>query len=402
MLDIKKIREDFPALNQSIYNKPLVYLDNAATSFKPQSVIDELIRHYQKDTSNIHRGIHYLSEQATKKYERSRKRTAQFIGAKENEIIFTGGTTESINLVAYSLGLTFSSKDKILLSTMEHHSNIIPWQLVAKHTKAKIEEIPVDEKGDIDISAYEKLLTKDVKIIGITHASNTLGTVNPIEQIIEKASKKNILTLVDAAQSIPHIKIDVKKLNCDFLAFSSHKLLGPTGLGVLYGKYHLLEKLSPFQGGGGMIDQVSLRQSTFIEPPHKFEAGTPPIAQAIAFEKSLDYLENLGMDKIMSYEEELLDYAMKKLKTISGINILGNPRKRIPVISFDVQGIHSQDMGSILNRQGIAVRTGHHCNRPLLEYFNLSSITRASFCLYNTKKEVDILTKGIQKAKDFF
>ena len=402
MLNIKKIRQDFPALHQKVHGEPLVYLDNAATSFKPQRVIDRLLSYYQKETANIHRGIHYLSEQATKNYEYARQRVGKFIGASEQEIIFTKGTTESINLVAYGLGLSFSKNDKILLSTMEHHSNIIPWQLVSGHTGAKIEEIPIDDRGDINLSSYEKLLTKEVKMVGITHASNTMGTVNPIEKMIDMASKKNIPVLVDAAQSIPHMKIDVKKLGCDFLAFSSHKMFGPTGIGVLYGKSHQLEKMSPFQGGGGMIDQVSLKESTFGEVPHKFEAGTPPIAQAIAFACALDYIEDVNMEEIHSYEEELLDYATNKLQNIHGLSILGQAKKRIPVISFNLENIHSQDLGSILNRQGIAVRTGHHCNKPLLDYFNLSSTTRASFCLYNTQKEVDSLVKAIQKAKDFF
>ena len=402
MFDVEKIRRDFPTLHQSIHGHPLVYLDNAATSFKPQTVIDRLLCYYQKETANIHRGIHYLSEQGTKNYEQARRRIGQFINAEEKEIIFTKGTTESINLVAYSLGLLFTKKDKILLSTMEHHSNIVPWQLIAQHSGVQIEEIPVDDQGEIDLITYEKLLTKEVKMVGITHASNTMGTVNPIEKMIKKASAKNISVLVDAAQSIPHIKIDVKKLNCDFLVFSAHKIFGPTGLGVLYGKSHLLEKMPPFQGGGGMIDKVSLKESTYGELPHKFEAGTPPIAQAIAFTCALDYLDDVGMDNICSYEEELLDYALKKLQSIQGLSFLGQAKKRIPVISFNLENIHSQDMGAILNRQGIAVRTGHHCNKPLLERFNLSSTTRVSFCLYNTKKEVDILVRGIQKAKELF
>ena len=402
MFDVEKIRRDFPTLHQSIHGHPLVYLDNAATSFKPQTVIDRLLCYYQKETANIHRGIHSLSEQATKNYEQARRRIGQFINAEEKEIIFTKGTTESINLVAYSLGLLFTKKDKILLSTMEHHSNIVPWQLIAQHSGVQIEEVPVDDQGEIDLITYEKLLTKEVKMVGITHASNTMGTVNPIEKMIKKASAKNISVLVDAAQSIPHIKIDVKKLNCDFLVFSAHKIFGPTGLGVLYGKSHLLEKMPPFQGGGGMIDKVSLKESTYGELPHKFEAGTPPIAQAIAFTCALDYLDDVGMDNICSYEEELLDYALKKLQSIQGLSFLGQAKKRIPVISFNLENIHSQDMGAILNRQGIAVRTGHHCNKPLLERFNLSSTTRVSFCLYNTKKEVDILVRGIQKAKELF
>ena len=400
--DVERIRKDFPVLDRLVYDNPLVYLDNAATSLKPQIMIDSLLRYYQKDTANVHRGLHYLSQEATINYEKTRSKVQKFIDASSREeIIFTKGATEAVNLVAHSLRKRLSSKDSILISTMEHHSNIVPWQFLAEATGAEIKEIPVNDKGEIELGVYKKLLDDSVKIVAVTHISNTLGTVNPVEEMITLARGTKALVLVDAAQSIIHQELSVKEMDCDFLVFSAHKALGPTGLGVLYGKNDHMKSFPPYESGGGMIEDVTLMKSSFACPPGRFEAGTPPVAQVIAFGASLDYLEQMR-EEIPSHEKKLLEYATWKLKKIPGLTITGEADEKIPVISFNLEGIHADDVGTILNRRGIAVRTGHHCNRPLLARYNLSSLVRASFCLYNTEKEVDTLTEGIQKVREFF
>ena len=401
--NVEKIRKDFPVLHRLVYDNPLVYLDNAATSLKPQIMIDSLLRYYQKDTANVHRGLHYLSQEATINYENTRTKVQEFIGAScRDEIVFTKGATESINLVAHSLRKLLNPRDSILISTMEHHSNIVPWQLLAEATEAEIKEIPVNDKGEMNLEVYKKLLDDSVKVVAITHISNTLGTINPVQKMIAMARKTKALILVDAAQSIIHKELNVKEMDCDFLVFSAHKALGSTGLGVLYGKSGHMKDFPPYESGGGMIEDVTLMKSSFASPPGRFEAGTPPVAQVIAFGSSLDYLEQIDVKEMVSHEKKLLEYATWKLQKIPGLIITGEASDKIPVISFNLEGIHADDVGTILNRQGIAVRTGHHCNRPLLARYNLSSLVRASFCLYNTEKEVDILAGGIQKVREFF
>lgn len=404
---MEKIRRDFPALQQSIYGHPLVYLDSAATALKPRPMIEAVMAHYEKEAANVHRGIHYLSEKATLDYEMARQKAQRFINAPQaHDVIFTKGTTEAINLVASSFGLSHLKKgDCIMLSTMEHHSNIVPWQWAAERTGARVLEIPIDSCGDILMDEYEKQLSQKgekVKMVAITHVSNTLGTINPIADMVQLAHKYGAKILVDGAQSVPHLKVDVQKLGLDFFAFSSHKAFGPTALGVLYGKSDLLEQMPPYQGGGGMVEQVDLQKTTYASLPNKFEAGTPPIAQAIGFAASLDYLEeDVGIDSIVAYEKGLLEYALKTLQDISGLNLHGTPKKRVPVFSFTMEGVHSHDVGVILNRQGIAVRTGHHCNQPLMKRLGLSATTRISLSFYNTKEEVDIFAQGIEKVKEF-
>ena len=399
---LKEIRTHFPALEQKIHGHPLVYLDNAATTLKPIPVIQAIHQHYEKEAANIHRGIHFLSSQGTEKYEDSRKSVKEFINAQsEKEVIFTKGTTESINLVAYSWGeMALSQGDEILISTMEHHSNIVPWQMMASRKKAKIVEIPVTDTGEIDKKAFKKLLTPKVKLVSMTHVSNTLGTVNPIEEFIPWVHAVGALFMVDAAQSAPHQRIDVQKLDCDFLAFSSHKLYGPTGLGILYGKKKWLEKMPPYQGGGGMISEVNLKTTSYHELPEKFEAGTPPIAQAIAFKCSLDYLKEIGFEFIQKWESQILEEATRRLKKFSHFKIIGNAPHKTSVLSFILQGAHPHDLGMILDQQGVAIRTGHHCTQPLLKRFSLTSTARASFCFYNSEEDVDCFIKALKKAKD--
>ncbi len=402
--DLKNIRNDFPQLKELVRGRPLVYLDNSASTLKLKSVIDSLNQHYSKEVANVHRGVHYFSEQATVKFEKSREEVAKFINAKfAHEIIFTKGTTESINLVANSFG-SFALKpgDKILLSTMEHHSNIVPWQMICEKTGAKIVEIPINEVGEIKIEEYKKLLDKKVKIVSITYISNSLGTINPIKEMIKEAHSVGAKFLVDAAQAVAHIPIDVIDLDCDFLAFSSHKIYGPTGLGVLYGKEDLLKAMPPYQGGGDMIEIVTFEKTTYNELPFKFEAGTPPIAEVIAFKEALDYLNQIGFENIKKHEHELLEYAFEKMKSIPGIKFFGTSKNKSSVISFNLDGIHPSDVGTILDQQGIAVRTGHHCNQPVMKKFGIEGTVRASFTLYNSKEEIDALVEALKKVKDFF
>ena len=401
MFDIKKTREDFPALHQLVYKKPLVYFDNAATTQKPNCVIETLKNYYEKQNSNIHRGVHYLSQQATTAYEEARKTVQHFINAeKSHEIIFTRGTTESINLVASSFAKKFlNAGDEVLITAMEHHSNIVPWQFACEEKNAKLKVIPFDSNGELLMDSFEKLLNDKVKTVAVTHVSNALGSVNPIKHIISEAHKKNIPVLVDGAQSVPHMKIDVQELDCDFYCFSGHKVYAPMGVGVLYGKEKFLEELPPYQGGGEMIKKVTFEKTTYNELPFKFEAGTPNVGDGLALETAIKYLLNLGLENIFNYEDELLAYANKKLSEIDDLRFIGNAKEKRGVASFLVGNIHPYDMGTILDKLGIAVRTGHHCAEPVMDYYQIAGTVRASFALYNTKEEIDILIDGLKKAK---
>ncbi len=400
MTDWNQIKNDFPALKQKVNGKDLIYLDSAASALKAKPVIDALHLHYEKETANVHRGVHYLSEQGTRKYEETRKTVQKFINAKKDlEVIFTKGTTDSLNLVAFSFGEKFiSAGDEILISTMEHHSNIVPWQLMASRKGAKVIEVPIDDNGDIDLNAYKNLLNDKVKLVSFCHISNTLGTINPIKEMIKMAHEVGAKFCVDAAQSVPHMKVDVQDLDCDFLAFSGHKIYGPTGVGILYGKEDLLNQMPPYQGGGAMIEKVSFTETTFNHLPEKFEAGTPAIAEVIALKDAVDYIQSIGFDEIEKNEHELLTYATEKLLTIDGLRIIGTAKHKTSVISFVIKDIHPHDLGTLLDQQGIAVRTGHHCTQPLMERFNVNATVRASFSIYNTKEDVDALMAAIIKS----
>lgn len=402
MFDINKIREDFPALHQTVYKRPLVYLDNAATTQKPTCVIETLKYYYEKQNSNIHRGVHYLSQQATTAYEEARKTVRYFINAeKSNEIIFTRGTTESINLVVSSFSKKFLKEgDEVLITAMEHHSNIVPWQLACEERNAKLRIIPFDNNGELILENIDSLLNEKTKITAITHISNALGTVNPVKKIIAEAHKKNIPVLVDGAQSVPHMKVDVQELDCDFFCFSGHKIYAPMGVGVLYGKEKWLEELPPYQGGGEMIKNVTFEKTTYNELPFKFEAGTPNVGDGLGLETALKYLSGLGLENIFKYEDEILSYANKKLSEIEGLRFIGNAKGKKGVASFVIGKIHPYDIGTILDKTGIAVRTGHHCAQPVMDHFKIPGTVRASFALYNTKEDVDILIEGIKKAKE--
>lgn len=396
-------RKDFPALKQEVHGNPLVYLDGGASTLKPQSVIDAITKHYSKETANVHRGIHFLSAQGTQKYEEARETLKSFINAPSlEEVIFTGGTTDGINLVASSWGEEFLNEgDEILVSTMEHHSNIVPWQRIAEKKKGKVVEIPISDAGEILEDEFQKLLSSGrVKMVAMTHISNTLGTINPIKKYIEWTHKKGALFLVDAAQSIAHMKIDVQDLNCDFLAFGAHKMFGPTGVGILFGKKDLLNKMPPYRSGGAMIKEVSFSGTTYNELPEKFEAGTPHIAGVICFKTAVDYINQVGFETIMAHEEDLLSYATQELKKIDGLTIIGEPKKKASVISFVVEGAHPHDLGMILDEQGVAIRTGHHCTQPLMKRYNVPATARASFSLYNNREDVDRLVNAIKKAKE--
>lgn len=398
MLNLEDIRKNFPILETQIYNKPLVYLDNAATTQKPQCVIDTISNVYTTMNSNVHRGIHHLSQVATIAMEKSREIVKNFIGAKHtHEIIFTRGTTESINLVASSFGNTFlKDGDEIIISTMEHHSNIVPWQLLQSRINIKIRVIPLTDNYKLDIEAYKELFNEKTRLVSIAHVSNVLGSTNPIKEIIEIAHSHDVPVLIDGAQSIPHKKIDVTELDADFFAFSSHKIYGPTGVGVLYGKEKWLEAMQPYNGGGEMIKSVRFERTTFNELPYKFEAGTPDYVGIIALGKALEWVNSLGIENITAHEHELTRYAVEQLKTIPGLKILGEPDGA--VISFLIGDIHPADLGTIIDRLGIAIRTGHHCAQPLMEYLGISGTARASFAVYNTKEDVDTLIQGITRA----
>lgn len=401
MLDINKIRADFPILQQNIYGKPLVYFDNAATNQKPQCVIDTLVEYYKSENSNIHRGVHYLSQKATIAFENARETVKAFINANSSsEIIFTRGTTESINLVAQSFGKKFIKEgDEVIISAMEHHSNIVPWQMICEEKGALLKVIPFFENGELDINAFENLISEKTRIIAITHVSNALGTINPIKEIIQKAHSKNIPVLIDGAQGIAHSKVDVQDLDCDFYCFSGHKIYAPMGIGVLYGKEELLNQMPPYHGGGEMIKTVTFEKTTYNDLPFKFEAGTPNVGDVLGLEKALQYINEIGIDKIAEYEDVLLNYATEKLAEIEGIRFFGTAKHKSAVISFLIGNIHPFDAGTIIDRHGVAVRTGHHCAQPLMDYYKIPGTIRASFAFYNTKEEIDVLITAVKKAK---
>ncbi|MEY2793601.1 MAG: hypothetical protein RJA76_1593 [Bacteroidota bacterium] len=398
-INIEAIRKDFPILDQQVNGKPLIYFDNAATTQKPQTVIDALNHYYQNDNANIHRGIHALAERATSAYENTRKKIAQFINSPDaSQVILTSGTTGGINLVAQTFGRAFIQKgDQLLISNLEHHSNIVPWQMIAAEKGAEIKVIPVLDNGELDLEAYKNLLTEKVKLVAVNHVSNAIGTINPIEEMIQLAHQVGAKILIDGAQSVAHFEIDVQALDIDFLAFSAHKLFGPTGVGVLYGKKDLLESMPPYQGGGEMIKEVSFDGTTYNELPYKFEAGTPNIADVIAFGASFDYLASLPKNIIWEQEKALLDYATNKLQAVDGLRIIGQAKQKIAVISFLIDGIHPQDIGVLLDKYGIAIRTGHHCAQPLMKRFDIVGTCRASFAFYNTVDEIDSFVASLQK-----
>lgn len=402
--DVEKIRSDFPILKTKVHGKQLVYLDNAATTQKPLYVIDKTNNYYNKYNANIHRGVHALSQEATEEFESARIIIKNFINALgKNEIIFTRGTTESINLVASSYGRkNIKEGDEIIISTMEHHSNIVPWQMLCAEKKAKLKVIPINDQGEIIFEEYEKLISEKTKFVSVVYASNSLGTVNPVRKIINLAHSYNIPVMLDAAQAVNHIKIDVQELDCDFLAFSGHKLYGPTGIGILYGKVNYLDGMPPYQGGGDMISKVTFEETTYNELPHKFEAGTPDIAGAIGLGAAVEYVQNIGLENIAHYENQLLNYATNAVSDLQGLRIIGTAKEKISVLSFHLENVHPHDVGTFLDFEGIAIRTGHHCTQPLMRRFNIPATSRASFGLYNTKEEVDVLVRGLTKILEVF
>lgn len=402
--DVNRIREDFPILNQLVHGKPLVYLDNAATTQKPLHVLKALEKYYYTMNANIHRGVHALSQEATEAYESSRIKIKKFINALgKNEIIFTRGTTESINLVAQSYGRKyFNEGDEIIISHMEHHSNIVPWQLICEEKKAKLRIIPIDDNGELVFEEFEKMINEKTKFVSVVYASNSLGTVNPVKQIIELAHSFNVPVLLDAAQAVNHLKIDVQELDCDFLAFSGHKLYGPTGIGILYGKVNHLENMLPYQGGGDMIAKVTFEKTLYNELPYKFEAGTPNIAGTIGLGAAIDYVEKIGLDKIAAYENELLEYATQKISELNGLKIIGTAKNKISVLSFVLENVHPHDVGTFLDFEGVAIRTGHHCTQPIMDRYGIPATSRASFGMYNTFEEVDVLVNGLKKILEVF
>ena len=401
MLDIEKIREDFPILNRKVNGKPLVYFDNAATSQTPQIVIDSIVDYYSNYNANIHRGVHTLSQEATSAYEEARiKIQKHFNAAKSHEIIFTSGTTHSINLVANGFTSLLQKGDEIIVSALEHHSNIVPWQMLCERTGAVLKVIPISLKGELKMDIYDELLSNKTKLVFVNHISNALGTINPIKEIINKAHTFGAAVLIDGAQATPHIKPDVQKLDCDFYVCSAHKVCGPTGVGMLYGKEEWLNKLPPYQGGGEMIAKVTFEKTTYADLPHKFEAGTPNISGGIAFGVALDYLNEIGLENIAAYENELLIYGTQKLLEIEGLKIYGTSKNKASVISFNIEGIHPYDIGSIIDKLGIAVRTGHHCTQPIMDFYKIPGTIRASFAFYNTKEEIDNFVEAVKRAKN--
>jgi cysteine desulfurase/selenocysteine lyase len=402
--DVRAIRSDFPILQQKVHGKPLVYLDNAATSQKPQSVIDAVLHFYTSDCSNIHRGVHVLSERATKAYEEARAKARRFINAaEEREIIFVRGTTEGINLVAQSYGAThIQAGDEIIISAMEHHSNIVPWQILAEQKGAALRVVPINDNGEFLMDEYRKLLGPRTRLVSVAHVSNALGTINPVREIIQLAHRWNAPVVIDGAQAVPHMRVDVQQLDCDFYAFSSHKMYGPTGTGVLYGKARLLEEMPPYQGGGDMISSVTFEKTIYNKLPHKFEAGTPNIADGIAFGAAIDYLERIGLENIAAYEHELLEYATQALTSVPGVRLIGTAREKASVVSFVLEGVHPHDMGTILDQAGIAIRTGHHCAQPVMDRFGVPATARASLSFYNTREEIDALAEGVRKVSEVF
>jgi cysteine desulfurase/selenocysteine lyase len=396
---VREIREQFPALRQQIYGKNLIYFDNGATSQKPQLVLDAINKFYSKENANIHRGVHFMSQKATTEYEESRKKIQRYLNArKSEEIIFTKGTTDGINLVASSFGELLKAGDEIVISAMEHHSNIVPWQMLCMRKGLHLRVAPINEKGELLMDTFEQILSKKTKLVAITHISNTLGTINPIKEIVAKAHAVGAKVLVDGAQSIQHTKIDVKDLNCDFYVFSSHKVFGPTGIGVLYGKEELLDAMPPYQGGGDMISKVTFERTTYNELPFKFEAGTPHIAGGICLGKAFEFLDSIDLKAAEEHERFLAKYAEDILDTFEGLKIIGEAKNKTSVVSFAVKGIHPFDIGTLLDKQGIAVRTGHHCTQPLMDFFKIPGTVRASFAFYNTKQEIDLFVEAFEKS----
>lgn len=397
--DVQKIREDFPTLHQRVNGKDLIYFDNGATSQKPQVVIDAISDYYTNNNANIHRGVHFLSQLATSQYEDARKIIQHYINAPlSEEVLFTKGTTDSINLVANSLGELFSEGDEIIISAMEHHSNIVPWQMLCERKGCVLRVIPINESGELIMDAFDQLLSNKTKLVAVTHISNTLGTINPIEEIIEKTHHVGGYVLIDGAQSIQHISVDVQALDCDFFAFSGHKVFGPTGVGILYGKKEILDRMPPYQGGGDMIARVTFEKTTYNELPHKFEAGTPNISGGICLGTAISYLSEMDLDAIHAHEMELATYSTEKLLQFDGLRIIGTANEKTSVVSFVVDGMHPFDIGTLLDKQGIAVRTGHHCTQPLMDFFQIPGTVRASFAFYNTKEEIDVFVKALERS----
>jgi cysteine desulfurase/selenocysteine lyase len=402
--DVEKIRADFPVLSQTVNGKPLVYLDNGASSQVPNLVIERGSKYLQEEHSNIHRGVHYLSQKATSAYEGAREKVKRFINARDvKECIFVRGCTEGINLVAHGYGRKFiGAGDEIIISAMEHHANIVPWQMLCEEKGAKLRVIPMNERGELIIDEYEAMLNEKTKLVSIIHVSNALGTINPVKEMIATAHKFGVPVLLDSAQAVPHMTLDVQDLDCDFMTFSGHKMFAPTGSGILYGKKELLEKMNPFQGGGDMIRTVTFEKTTYADLPNKFEAGTPAIASNIGLGAAIDYLNSIDREAAFAYEEELLNYATEKLSAIEGVRIIGTAAEKASVISFTIENVHPHDIGTILDQSGIAVRAGHHCAQPVMQFFQVPATARASFAFYNTKEEVDVLVNSIQKVIDVF
>ncbi len=402
--DVQRIREDFPALSQKVHGHPLVYLDNAATSQKPQVVIDELMRFYSEDCANVHRGVHMLSERSTAAYEGARETLRRFLNAASTrEIVFTRGATEAINLVAQTYGRTnIGSGDEILISGLEHHSNIVPWQMLAEEKRAVLRVAPIDDRGEVILDQFEKLIGPRTKIVAVAHVSNALGTINPVAKMVEMAHRAGAVILMDGAQAVPHMQIDVKSLGCDFYVFSGHKVFGPTGIGALYGKAALLDAMPPWQGGGDMIRLVTFEKTLYNDLPYKFEAGTPNIAGAIGLGAALDYVTAIGLDRISEYEHELLVYGTEALSGVEGLRIIGTAKEKAAVLSFVLEGVHPHDIATILDRRGVAVRAGHHCAQPVMQRFGVPATSRASLAFYNTRQEIDALVQGLATAKEIF
>ncbi len=403
-IDVQKVRADFPILRQRAHGHPLVYLDNAATAQKPKAVIDAIVGYYEHDNANIHRGVHYLSQRATEEFEAARETVQRFLNAaRSTEIIFVRGATEGINLVAQTYGRAkVGAGDEVLITAMEHHSDIVPWQLLCDEKHAKLQVAPINEKGELKLDEFEQLLGPRTMIVAIGHVSNALGTINPVAEIVKMAHAKNIPVLVDGAQAVPRMAVDVQALDCDFYVFSGHKTYGPTGIGALYGKQALLEAMPPYQGGGDMISSVTFEKTLYNRVPYKFEAGTPDMSGAVGLRAAIEYLEGLGMDNIARYEHELLAYATEKIGSLPKVRLIGTAKERTGVLSFVIEGVHPHDIGTILDQQGIAIRTGHHCAQPVMQCFGIDATARASFGIYNTKEEVDALVKGIQKVEEVF
>jgi cysteine desulfurase/selenocysteine lyase len=402
--DVERVRADFPTLSVRVHGKPLVYLDNAATSHKPQAVIDSLVHYYTDLNSNIHRGVHHLSELATDAYEDARRKLQRFVNAAdEREIVFVRGTTEAINLVASSYGRTFVKPgDEIILTAMEHHSNIVPWQFLSEQTGARLRVLPINDDGELLVDELEPMLTGKTRLVAVAHVSNALGTVNPIERIVQLAHRRGVPVLVDGAQAVPHGKVDVRALDCDFYAFSGHKMFGPTGIGVLYAKRRWLERMPPYQGGGSMISLVTFEKTHYAELPYKFEAGTPHIAGAIGLGAAVDYLDALDLDAVAAYERDLLDYGTRQLAAIEGARVIGRAARKEGVVSFVLDGVHPHDIGTILDREGVAIRAGHHCAMPIMQRFGVPATARASIALYNTREDIDALARAVRKVKEVF